>query len=57
MAQILASQLGQNKGKTVTLPGWVFNFRSSGGIYFLQIRDGSGFVQGVVEKEKVGEQV
>lgn len=32
-------------GQEVTLKGWAYNFRSSGKIYFLQLRDGSGFVQ------------
>lgn len=32
-------------GQEVTLKGWAFNFRSSGKIYFLQFRDGSGRVQ------------
>ncbi len=33
--------------------GWIYNKRSSGKIAFLQLRDGTGFVQAVVEKEKV----
>lgn len=53
MTQTLISQLAQFKGKKVTLKGWVYNFRSSGGICFLQLRDGSGFIQGVVDKSKV----
>jgi asparaginyl-tRNA synthetase len=39
------SQLGSLVGQEVTLKGWAYNFRSSGKIYFLQFRDGSGFVQ------------
>jgi len=39
----------------VEIKGWVRNRRSSGKIAFLQLRDGSGFVQGVVEKTTVGE--
>src|SRR5260221_11988545 len=42
-------------GKEVTIKGWVYNKRSSGKITFLQIRDGSGFIQGVVEKVAVDE--
>ncbi len=42
--------LKDHVGEIITVKGWVFNKRSSGKIYFLQIRDGSGFVQGVVEK-------
>ena len=43
-------------GKEIELGGWIYNFRSSGKIMFLQLRDGSGFIQCVVEKEKVGEE-
>lgn len=32
-------------GQEVTLKGWAYNFRSSGKIYFLQFRDGSGHIQ------------
>lgn len=39
------SQLRSLVGQEVTLKGWAYNFRSSGKIYFLQFRDGSGFVQ------------
>lgn len=38
-------QLATLVGQEVTLNGWAYNFRSSGKIYFLQLRDGSGFVQ------------
>lgn len=37
--------LGQKVGEEVELKGWAYNFRSSGKIFFLQFRDGSGFVQ------------
>ena len=44
-------------GETVKLGAWLANKRSSGKIAFLQLRDGSGFVQGVVVKEEVGEEI
>lgn len=47
--QSLNSALGQG----VTINGWVYNFRSSGGIYFLQLRDGTGRVQVVFNKAEV----
>ena len=37
----------------VTLEGWVDNFRSSGKIFFLQFRDGTGYVQVVFSKSEV----
>ncbi|HNW46444.1 MAG TPA: asparagine--tRNA ligase [Thermotogota bacterium] len=42
-------------GETVILKGWVFNKRSSGKIHFLQLRDGTGTTQGIMEKAKVEE--
>lgn len=42
-------------GKEVTLKGWMYNKRSSGKIAFLQLRDGSGYIQGLVEKANVSE--
>ncbi|MBI4067174.1 asparagine--tRNA ligase [Candidatus Gottesmanbacteria bacterium] len=39
--------------KKVELKGWVYNKRSSGSIAFLQLRDGTGFIQGVVVKNEV----
>jgi asparaginyl-tRNA synthetase len=42
-------------GQTVTVAGWLTGSRSSGKIAFLQLRDGSGFVQGVVVKNEVDE--
>ncbi len=43
MTQI--SQIGAHIGQEVELKGWAYNFRSSGKIFFLQLRDGSGRVQ------------
>ncbi len=43
-------------GKEVEIAGWVTNYRSSGKIMFLQIRDGSGFMQAVAEKSKFTEE-
>lgn len=40
-------------GQDITIRGWVFSVRSSGSIVFLQIRDGSGFIQVVVSKKDV----
>ncbi|TDQ41497.1 asparagine--tRNA ligase [Aureibacillus halotolerans] len=37
-------------GQQVTIGGWLNNKRSSGKIAFLQLRDGTGFIQGVVVK-------
>ena len=42
-------------GGTVTVEGWLTGSRSSGKIAFLQLRDGSGFVQAVVPANAVDE--
>ncbi|KEZ53010.1 asparagine--tRNA ligase [Metabacillus indicus] len=43
--------------KEVTIGAWIANKRSSGKIAFLQLRDGTGFIQGVVVKAEVDEAV
>jgi asparaginyl-tRNA synthetase len=44
-------------GQTVVLQGWVHNLRKSGKIAFPIFRDGTGFIQGVVVKANVGEEI
>lgn len=51
------SQVGNYTDKEVKIGGWLANKRSSGKIAFLQLRDGTGFIQGVVVKAEVGEEV
>ncbi|MDP4447918.1 asparagine--tRNA ligase [Staphylococcus hyicus] len=43
-------------GQEVTIGAWLANKRSSGKIAFLQLRDGTGFMQGVVVKAAVEEE-
>lgn len=44
-------------GETVRIGCWVNNKRSSGKIQFLQLRDGTGYIQGVVVKSEVSEEI
>lgn len=44
-------------GTEVTIGAWLANKRSSGKIAFLQLRDGTGFIQGVVVKAEVDEEI
>lgn len=44
-------------GQEVTIGCWLANKRSSGKIAFLQLRDGTGFIQGVIVKNEVPEEV
>lgn len=50
---ILLRDIDKHLGKIATLKGWIFNFRSSGSIYFIQFRDGTGQIQGIVSKKEV----
>jgi asparaginyl-tRNA synthetase len=54
---MLIKNLSEFLGQEVEIKGWVYNLRSSGNVFFLQIRDGSGFTQAVVSKGSVSEQV
>lgn len=53
---VYIKDLKQHVDTKVELRCWVRNKRSSGKVAFLQLRDGSGFVQGVVEREVIGEE-
>ncbi len=53
MPQTYIKDFREQLGKEVLIKGWVFNFRSSGKIVFLQMRDGSGFAQAVVDQKSV----
>jgi asparaginyl-tRNA synthetase len=55
MAAVQISGLGAHVGETVTVRGWVMTTRSSGKIAFVVVRDGSGYVQGVLSKKEVAE--
>ncbi len=54
MIKIIIAKAAEFIGQEVLLQGWVYNLRSSGSIYFLQVRDGSGFIQAIVNKKDVG---
>jgi asparaginyl-tRNA synthetase len=57
LATALIKNLSRHVGKTVTVQGWLYNFRSSGKISFLILRDGTGLVQGVMVKKEVGDEL
>ncbi|MFG6114555.1 asparagine--tRNA ligase [Halobacillus sp. MO56] len=50
------AEVHKHVGEEVTIGAWLANKRSSGKIAFLQLRDGTGFMQGVVVKAEVGEE-
>lgn len=45
MLATFVSKIGASIGQEVELKGWAYNFRSSGKIFFLQFRDGTGRTQ------------
>ncbi len=53
MKYILLRDIQKYLEQSVILRGWIFNFRCSGSIYFLQFRDGTGEIQAVISKKEV----
>src|SRR5687768_6086514 len=57
MSQVYIEDIAKHEGSPVTVKGWLHNRRSSGKIQFLTVRDGSGFIQAVMSKAAVGEEM
>lgn len=55
MVQI--KDLSKHVGEEVTLKGWLYNKRSSGKVKFLILRDGTGYLQCIVFKGNVSEEI
>jgi asparaginyl-tRNA synthetase len=49
--------LSKHAGQRVELRGWLYKQRAKGKLNFLHLRDGTGIVQTIVQKDQVGEQV
>src|SRR4029079_7387487 len=54
---VYIEDIGKHEGEEVTIKGWLHNRRSSGKIHFLILRDGTGFIQVVMSKAAVGDDV
>jgi len=54
---VYIEDIGRHEGQEVTLKGWLHNRRSSGKIHFLIVRDGTGFIQAVMSKAAVGDEL
>jgi asparaginyl-tRNA synthetase len=52
---VYIEDIGKHEGESVTLKGWLHHRRSSGKIHFLIVRDGTGFIQAVMSKAAVGD--
>ncbi len=57
MTSIWLDELGRHVGEEVEVAGRVFNFRSSGKIHFIQLRDGTARLQAVCAKDDVAGEV
>jgi len=54
---ITIADLANHEGETVTLRGWVYNWRKKGKLRFIILRDGFGYLQCVVFRPEVDETV
>jgi len=50
----LIQDISSKVDSEITIKGWLYNKRSSGKIAFLELRDGSGFVQAVASEDDLG---
>lgn len=57
MVKTTISEVYKYVDQEVKIGAWIANKRSSGKIAFLQLRDGTGFIQGVIVKTDVPEEV
>jgi asparaginyl-tRNA synthetase len=55
MDKTYISDAARHEGNVVTVRGWLYNKRSSGKLWFLLVRDGTGLIQAVVSKADVPE--
>jgi len=57
MQKVYIKDLKHHVGDTVTIQGWMYNKRSGKNIHFLQLRDGTGMIQGIVYEPDVDKKV
>jgi len=57
MNRLYIEDLPEHEGETLRLSGWLYTKRSSGKIRFLVLRDGTGYLQGVMAKGAVSDEV
>lgn len=54
---VYISDVSQHVGKEIQIRGWLYNKRSSGKLWFLLVRDGTGLIQSVVFNGSVSEEI
>jgi len=57
MKPVYVEEIANYRGQTVTIRGWLYQKRGSGKLQFLQVRDGTGTIQCVVERSRVGDEL
>jgi asparaginyl-tRNA synthetase len=57
MNKTYISDVSSHENEEVTIRGWLYNKRSSGKLWFLLVRDGTGVIQAVVSKADVPEDI
>src|SRR2546428_5539279 len=57
MPYVYVNELRNHVGEAVTVRGWLYNKRSSGKLWFLIVRDGTGLVQCVLFRGNVAPEV
>ena len=57
MTHARIGELGGRVGQVVAVRGWAVTTRSSGKVAFIVIRDGSGYLQGVVSQKEVAPEI
>ena len=55
--RVYISDVSKHADQEVKIHGWLYNKRSSGKLWFLQVRDGSGIIQAVVFKGDVSAEI
>jgi asparaginyl-tRNA synthetase len=53
MNKTYVADAAKHEGQDITINGWLYNKRSSGKLWFLMVRDGTGVIQAVVSKADV----
>ena len=54
---ITITKLADHAGEEVTIRGWVYNWRKKGKLRFIILRDGFGYLQCIVFRPEVDEEV
>lgn len=57
MTTTTVERLGQHVGESVSLQGWIYARTSKGKLHFVQLRDGTGYVQCVLFQKDVPEEL